>query len=303
MPTSRLIKDYQYYLKVERAMSPNTVASYSSDVRAFLKFLDSKDNKSSSKDIIKASSQDIIQYLKTFGTKSKRTQARVLSSLKSFYKWLILESYIEENPCDKVDTPKIGRYIPGVLSVEEVVSILESVPLSTAKGLRDRAILEVLYGCGLRVSECINLRISDIFFEDAFLRVFGKGSKQRLVPLGEPAIDALYSYLAVRQDFGPYVSEDHVFLNKNGTRLSRISVFNMIKKQCLEAGITKEISPHTFRHSFATHLVENGADLRAVQELLGHESILTTEIYTHLDTSTWHKDIVTHHPLRFPRRP
>ncbi len=289
MPDKRLIKDFEYYLKVERAMSQNTVTSYSSDIRAYLAFIDM--------DATKASSKDIIAYLETFKTKSKRTQARVLSSLKSFYKWLILESYIKENPCDKVDAPKIGRYIPVVLSVEEVVSILESVSLTSPQGLRDRAILEVLYGCGLRVSEAINLKISDIFFEDAFLRVMGKGSKQRLVPLGEPAIDALYSYLAVRQDFGPSVSEEYLFLNKHGTRLSRISVFNMIKKQCLEAGIRKEISPHTFRHSFATHLVENGADLRAVQELLGHESILTTEIYTHLDTSTWHKDIISHHPL------
>ncbi len=289
MPNSGFIKDFEYYLKVERAMSHNTVSSYCSDLKAFLSFVD--------RDATKISSKDIIKYLETFKSKSKRTQARVLSSLKSFFKWLILESYIEENPCDKVDTPKIGRYIPVVLSVEEVVSILESVSLATPKGLRDRAILEVLYGCGLRVSEAVNLRISDIFFDDAFLRVLGKGSKQRLVPLGEPAIDALYSYLAVRQDFGLSVSMDYLFVNRNGTRLSRISMFNMVKKQCLEAGITKEISPHTFRHSFATHLVENGADLRAVQELLGHESILTTEIYTHLDTSTWHKDIISHHPL------
>lgn len=280
-----LLRDYGNYLRIERAMSQNTVASYCSDVEAFLQAAD--------KAAAAVRYEDIVAYLKSRDDISKRSQARFLSAMKSFFNWMVLERLVENNPCDRVEAPKLGRYLPAVLSVEEVTEILESVSLDTEKGMRDKAILEILYGCGLRVSEVVSLKVMDLFFDDGFIRVVGKGDKQRLVPVGEPAVEAVSAYLAVRNG-----EDEHVFLNKNGTPLSRVSVFKMIKVRALEAGVTKDISPHTFRHSFATHLIENGADLRIVQEMLGHESILTTEIYTHIDSSTWHRDIIAHHPRK-----
>jgi len=287
--TERLIKDYSYYVRMERQMSPNTVKSYSSDVKEFFGKTEMKASDVSPEDVIAyiaSRSEDI----------TKRTQARILSSLRSFFDWMILEGMVKENPCDKVEQPKLGRYLPEVLSVEEVESIMESVDLSTWAGLRDRAILEVLYGCGLRVSEVVGLKISDIFLKDGFVRVIGKGDKQRVVPLGELAADAIVAYIDARIDASDDANEAILFLNKSGKPLSRISVFTMVKKQAMLAGIRKEISPHTFRHSFATHLIENGADLRVVQEMLGHESILTTEIYTHIDSSKWQAAVLEHHP-------
>lgn len=271
-------------------MSPNTVASYCSDIELFLSWLQDKDCRD-------VSPEDIISYFEGRTPVSRRSQARVMSSLKSFYSYLILEKELTENPCDAVDSPKLGRYLPEVLSVEEVVAILESVVPDNQVGKRDRAILELLYGCGLRVSEAVDLRISDVFFEESFIKVMGKGSKQRLVPMGESALEAVRAYLQCRIE--PYSPEyDNVlFLNRFGRNLTRVSIFKMVKRQALVAGVNKEISPHTFRHSFATHLLENGADLRAVQEMLGHESVLTTEIYTHIDSHTWQSDILSHHPL------
>lgn len=245
---------------------------------------------------------DILSYLETRTTAddaiSKRTQARILSSLRSFFGWLQMESDITDNPCDGIDPPKIGRYLPSVLSIDEVLSIIDSVDVTKWTGCRDRAILELLYSCGLRVSEASSIRISDIYINDCFVRIVGKGDKERVVPMGEPARDAILKYLEVRPEPALPKFDDILFLNKSGGQLSRISIFNMVKKQALEAGITKEISPHTFRHSFATHLIEGGADLRAVQEMLGHESILTTEIYTHIDSTTWQKNILEHHPMK-----
>ena len=274
-------------------MSVHTVSAYCTDVKAFIEYLDecgvSEEN---------ASPEQIIDYLQGRSEDlSKRSQARVLSSLKSFYDFLVLEGYREENPCDIIDAPKLNRYLPEVLSVEEVIAIIESVPLNNWMGLRDRAILEVLYGCGLRVSELCGLKLMNIFFKEGFIKVLGKGSKERLVPLGDVAAESIVNYLEAR----PAVknpSEDPVFINRFGNGLSRISVFNMIKKQAIIAGVNKEISPHSFRHSFATHLIENGADLRIVQEMLGHESILTTELYTHIDTRTWQADILRNHPRK-----
>jgi len=221
----------------------------------------------------------------------------MLSALRSFFGWMQLEGEREDNPAEHVDFPKIGRYLPAVLSVEEVDAIMESVDLSAPSGIRDRAILEVLYGCGLRVSELTSLRISDIFLGEGFVRVTGKGDKQRVVPIGESAEQAVRAYMEVRPEPQPK-AEDILFLGKSGNALSRVSIFNLVKKQAMIAGIHKEISPHTFRHSFATHLIENGADLRVVQEMLGHESILTTEIYTHIDASTWQRSILENHPDR-----
>ena len=280
---TRLLSDYEYYLKIERAMSPNTVASYCSDVKKFAEFHNDA--------LEKADPDAVISYLSSRKKLSERSQARLLSSLRSFYDWLVLEKVIEENPCDKVDMPKLGVYLPTVLSVEEVEAIIDSVQREDWFGLRDKAILEVLYGCGLRVSEAVELKISGVYLDEGFLRVIGKGNKERLVPLGEMAGDALRNYLDSRPAPADAESDDVLFLNRFGKRLSRVSMFNLVKKQALAAGITKELSPHTFRHSFATHLVENGADLRVVQEMLGHESITTTEVYTHIEAETWQKDI------------
>ena len=286
-----MLKDYRNYLKIERSMSPNTVASYCSDVEKFLSAIDETDVK-------KITSKMIIDYLAVSSKVSKRSQARLLSSLRSYLRWCVMEGLISDNPCDLVDSPKLGRYLPDVLSEEEVVSIIESVDLSTWQGKRDRAILELLYGCGIRVSEAVDLKISCLYFEEGFVRVIGKGDKERLVPMGEMAADAVNEYLDVRPDPAGTPFDDILFLNRFGKSLSRQSMFMMVKKQALLADVRANISPHTFRHSFATHLVENGADLRAVQEMLGHENITTTEIYTHVDSATWHKEVMDHHPRK-----
>lgn len=287
-----MIKDYRNYLRIERRMSPNTVTSYCHDVDEFLKYVGCES--------AKVSSEQVKEYLGFVASKglSKRSTARLLSSLRSYFDWCVEEGEVKENPCDRVDAPKLGKYLPAVLSLEEVTAILESVDLKKPFGKRDRAILEVLYGCGLRVSEAANLRISHVFLDEGFVKIIGKGDKQRLVPLGEVAADAIRAYLPERPVPHERRYEDYLFLNRFGKPLSRISIFNLVKNQAMAAGIRKEISPHTFRHSFATHLIENGADLRIVQEMLGHESILTTEIYTHIDTQTWHQSVLQHHPRK-----
>lgn len=284
------LKDYEYYLKIECAMSPNTVASYISDLTAFFSAVGKEP-----KDVVP---EDIISYFAETTALSKRSQARVLSSLHSFYKWMIMEGEMTDNPSDAIEAPKLGKYLPAVLSVEEVDRLIAAVDLDSAFGKRDRAMLETLYGLGLRVSELISLRISSIWTEQGFVSVIGKGDKQRLVPLGGMARDAIRDYLEVRGPAADRESSDILFLNRFGRALTRIAVFKMIKAYAVKAGISKEISPHTLRHSFATHLIENGADLRAVQEMLGHESILTTEIYTHIDSSTWQRNILEHFPQR-----
>ena len=287
-----MIKDYRNYLRIERRMSPSTVASYCHDVEAFLSAVELEPR------VIGPS--DIERYLGKVTSEglSKRSAARLLSSLRSFFDWCVMEGEMADNPCDRVDAPKLGKYLPEVLSVEEVSAILESVDLKAPFGLRDRAILEVLYGCGLRVSEAAGLRISHVHLPEGFVDVIGKGDKQRLVPLGEVAADAIRAYLPTRPVPAERAFEDILFLNRFGRPLSRVSIFKLVKSQAMVAGVRKEISPHTFRHSFATHLIENGADLRIVQEMLGHESILTTEIYTHIDSRTWQKAVLEHHPRR-----
>lgn len=285
-----MLKGYNYYLRMERAMSQNTVTSYCSDVKKFIKFYRGR--------IENVSSEDVRDYLQSRDAMSSRSQARVLSSLRSFFDWLVLEKVLKDNPCDRVDAPKIGRYLPNVLSEDEVSAIIDSVTLTGWQGYRDRAILEVLYGCGLRVSEAVELKISCLFLQEGFVRVVGKGNKERLIPIGVMAVEAVEAYLAERPEPADAVSSDFLFLNRFGRPLSRVSMFTMIKRQALAAGIRKEISPHTFRHSFATHLLEHKADLRVVQEMLGHESISTTEIYTHIDASVWQKEILEHHPRR-----
>lgn len=286
-----ILKDFSFYLKVERRLSPNTVAAYSGDVGDFFSACDLLPRE--------VDKDDIREYIASrAGKLSKRSQARLLSSLKAFFDWCIVEGERKDNPCDAVDFPKLGQYLPEVLSVEEVEAIMDSVDLRSPSGVRDRAILELLYGCGLRVSELCGLCISHVYLDEGFVRVVGKGDKERLVPLGEPASDAFRAYLDVRPLPAQAAYQDTAFLNLRGTPLSRVSVFKMIKKQALLAGVDKEISPHSFRHSFATHLIAGGADLRVVQEMLGHESILTTEIYTHIDSGTWQASVLGHHPCK-----
>lgn len=287
--TARLLSDYAYCLKIERQMSPNTVDAYVSDCEAFFASckVDPRD----------VAPEDIETYLSCRSDDvSKRSQARELSALRSFFDYLLMERERPDNPCDNVQAPKLGRYLPSVLSVEEVDAIISSVQGSSPSAIRDRAILEILYGCGLRVSELCGLLISHVYVDEGFVRVVGKGSKERLVPLGEMAADAFSAWLDVRGSACEPRYSDIAFLNRFGAPMSRVAIFNLVKKQALLAGVNKEISPHTFRHSFATHMIENGADLRIVQEMLGHESILTTEIYTHIDQATWQETVLTHHP-------
>ena len=289
-----ILSDYRSWLRIERSLSPNTVASYLSDIAKLRElYPDRRPEDITGEDIASFISSEVDKGI------SKRSQSRLISSVKSFFGFLETEGRLDNNPADTVDSPKLSRHIPTVLSVDEVKRILESVDLSAPEGHRNRAILEVLYSCGLRVSELVSLRISDLFLEESFIRVIGKGDKQRLVPIGEPAIRAVQLYLSqTRRAFASKKDEDILFLNRRGRQMSRQMVFLIIKRQCEAAGITKEVSPHTFRHSFATHLVENGADLRAVQQMLGHESILTTEIYTHIDSRKWQQSILSHHPRK-----
>lgn len=283
MPSNNIdiLSGYNYYLKVERGLSPNTVKAYTADIEGFYEFLRHR-----GVTLRNASSSDISDYIISVSDYlSKRSQARLLSSLNSFFDYLVSEGERKDNPSSAVDSPKLGKYLPVVLSVEEVRAILNAAP-----NKRDRAILEVLYGCGLRVSEVCSLKISEVYLKDMFVKVMGKGSKERLVPMAPSTASAIMDYLSVRpeSDAG---CEDVLFLNRFGRALSRVAVFKMVKSVALVAGVDKNLSPHTFRHSFATHLIENGADLRVVQEMLGHESILTTEIYTHVDSATWQREI------------
>ena len=283
MPSNNIdiLSGYNYYLKVERGLSPNTVKAYTADIEGFYEFLRHR-----GVTLRDASSSDISDYIISVSDYlSKRSQARLLSSLNSFFDYLVSEGERKDNPSSAVDSPKLGKYLPVVLSVEEVRAILKAAPNE-----RDRAILEVLYGCGLRVSEVCSLKISEVYLKDMFVKVMGKGSKERLVPMAPSTASAIMDYLSVRSE-SDAGCEDVLFLNRFGRALSRVAVFKMVKSVALVAGVDKTLSPHTFRHSFATHLIENGADLRVVQEMLGNESILTTEIYTHVDSATWQREI------------
>lgn len=287
MNWDHIVSDFRSYLRLERSMSENTINSYISDIRKLNDFVPISET---------LSSEDISEFIESQQNCgiSKRSQARMMSAFRTFYKFLELEGYIKSNPTDRIGTPKLSKYIPVVLSLDEVESIISAVDLSDPLGHRNKAILETLYSCGLRVSELVELKVSDLFFDESFIRVTGKGDKQRLVPVGEPAKEAILHYL--KQTSRLFAKEDTLFLNRRGKKLSRVMVFNIVKNHAAKAGITKTISPHTFRHSFASHMVENGADLRAVQQMLGHESILTTEIYTHIDAKKWEREILEHHP-------
>ena len=291
------MSDFTTYLRLERSLSVNTIKSYSSDILQFFEFL----NQSEIINLSEVNLNNLSLFIANQQKReiSKRSLARLISSIKALFKYLEIENEIESNPSKLIDAPKINKYLPVVLSVEEIDILFASIDLSPPEGERNRAIFEVLYSCGLRVSELVNLKLTDLFIEDGFIRVVGKGDKQRLVPIGEMAVDTLKNYLKGRK-LHPVQpkSENIVFLNRRGGKISREMIFIIVKKQAEIAGITKEISPHTFRHSFATHLVENGADLRVVQEMLGHKSVLTTEIYTHVDSTKWQQGVLKYHPRR-----
>ncbi|HIX87449.1 MAG TPA: site-specific tyrosine recombinase XerD [Candidatus Parabacteroides intestinigallinarum] len=285
---------YKNYLRLEKSLSPNSIEAYMSDLDKLTRF--AKDERKDIKDLTYEDLQQFLAQLRDIGI-HPRSQARILSGIRSFYRFLLLDDYISSDPTELIESPKIGMKLPEVLTVNEINRILDSIDLTTQEGQRNRAMLEVLYSCGLRVSELINLRYADIYPKEGFIRVEGKGGKQRLVPISEVALREIRNYLVDRNHMTPKKGfEDILFLSKRGTSLSRIMVFHIIKQQTEIAGVHKNVSPHTFRHSFATHLLEGGANLRAIQEMLGHESITTTEIYTHIDREFLRKEILEHHP-------
>lgn len=288
------IERYKTFLRLEKALSANTIDAYLTDLDKLTNFVQNEDKRYT--DITYDDLQQFIAGLRDIGI-HPRSQARIISGIKSFYRFLLLEDYITTDPTELLESPKIGLKLPEILSVNEINSILDTIDLTLPEGQRNRAMLEVLYSCGLRVSELISLRFTDIYFDEGFIKVEGKGCKQRLVPISGIAIKEIKNYLydrnhvTVKKGF-----EDILFLSRRGTALSRIMIFHIIKQQAEIAGIKKNVSPHTFRHSFATHLLEGGANLLAIQEMLGHEKITTTEIYTHIDRQFLRKEILEHHP-------
>lgn len=290
------LQEYIYYIRLEKKLSDNTVEAYIRDLRQMAEYLEHefsiRPQQAEERHI-----EAFLAHLYDKGVK-KTTQARILSGIKSFYYYLLINDRIENLPTEFIDPPKTGRKLPDVLSVAEIESIIHTFDSDTRFGIRNKAMVETLYSCGLRVSELITLRLSDLFFNDGFIRVIGKGDKQRLVPISETARHRIEEYLLQRQTMQTDAHDaDIMFLNNKGRGLTRVMIFHIIKKAALAAGITKTISPHTFRHSFATHLLEGGASIRQVQEMLGHESILTTEIYTHLDSEKLRENVDLHHPL------
>lgn len=298
MDWNSTIKGFESYLKLERSLSANSIQAYVHDVSMLYEFLKSVNIQKSPKDISLDDLQAFVKHIHQIGL-ADYSQARIISGLRAFYKYMVLEDLSDRNPAELLEAPKLRRKLPDVLSVQEIEMMFEKIDHSTPDGLRNRAMLETLYSSGLRVSELVDLRLSNLFFDIGFIKVIGKGDKERLVPIGNEAIKHITNYIThVRnhQKVKPQ-SENIVFINRLGTKLSRVFVFMIIKDLALKAGIKKSISPHTFRHSFATHLVEGGADLRAVQEMLGHVSITTTEIYTHLDREYLRQTVLLHHPL------
>ena len=292
---NRYIKDFVSYLKIERGLADNSILAYQNDVQKLIDYSIPRQ-----KTVIQLTYNDLkdfVAVLYDMGL-SARSQARIISGLKQFFGFLLLENEIKDDPSELLELPKIGRKLPEFLSIEEIDLLIDSVDLSKNEGHRNRAILETLYSCGLRVSELVNLRFSDLFFEEGFIRVIGKGNKERLVPVS-PSVEkeiGIYNEFIRRHQNIQAGNENIVFLNRRGAKLTRVMIFTIIKDLAVIAGISKNISPHTFRHSFATHMIEGGANLRAVQEMLGHESITTTEIYTHLDQRFLRDAIISFHP-------
>jgi integrase/recombinase XerD len=292
------IQQFKNYLKLERSLSENSIEAYVHDVVKLRQFIEISNSDATPLALKTSQFQDFLEYLNKEIGLTPFSQARILSGLKAFYKYLLFEGIIENDPTQLLEGPKLGRKLPDTLNYFEIEQLLAAINLSTDEGMRNRAILETLYSSGLRVSELTELKLSHVYFDIGFLRIIGKGSKERLIPIGREALKYIKIYvneirchLEIKRG-----SENHVFLNRRGSRLTRVMIFTIIKNLALKAGIHKKVSPHTFRHSFATHLIEGGADLRAVQEMLGHESITTTEIYTHLDRDYLKQVIKEFHP-------
>jgi integrase/recombinase XerD len=292
---NRYIKDFVSYLKIERGLADNSILAYQNDVQKLIDY--SIPRQKTVIQLTYSDLKDFVAVLYDMGL-SARSQARIISGLKQFFGFLLLENEIKDDPSELLELPKIGRKLPEFLTIEEIDLLIDSIDLSKNEGHRNRAILETLYSCGLRVSELVNLRFSDLFFEEGFIRVIGKGNKERLVPVS-PSVEkeiGIYNEFIRRHQNIQAGNENIVFLNRRGAKLTRVMIFTIIKDLAEIAGISKNISPHTFRHSFATHMIEGGANLRAVQEMLGHESITTTEIYTHLDQRFLRDAIISFHP-------
>lgn len=290
-------KGFKAYLQLERSLSGNSIEAYLSDIEKLTTYLQSQDDLKNPSEVKLADLQKFVQWVAELGM-TPTSQARIISGIRTFYKYCLLEDISPVDPTTLLEAPKLKRALPDVLSFDEIENIISQIDVSTPEGTRNKAILETMYSCGLRVSEVVNLKLSQLYLDVGFIRVFGKGNKERLVPIGDSAVKYINIYrstVRVHQPIQPG-EEDIVFLNRRGKRLTRVMIFLIIKDLVKRAGIKKNISPHTFRHSFATHLVEGGADLRAVQEMLGHESITTTEIYTHLDREFLRKTLEKFHP-------
>lgn len=290
----QIIIKYRQYLRLEKSLSDNTVMAYTNDLDKLLYYLEEEKI-----NILDVSLEDLEHFsagLRDIGI-SPRSQARILSGIRTFFHFLLIEDYIRQDPSELLESPQIGKHLPDILSVEEIDNLISAIDRSTREGQRNCAILETLYSCGLRVSELCNLKISDLYLNNGFIKVEGKGSKQRLVPISPRAIEEIKNYFITRNEglIKPGY-EDFLFISKFGKNISRIMVFHIIKELADKIGLKKSISPHTFRHSFATHLLEGGANLRAIQSMLGHESIGTTEIYTHIDRRKLRDEIINHHP-------
>jgi len=287
------IREFRNYLTIERSLSENSIVAYMLDVNKLREYCENLSPALMPQDV---SFNHLSEFIKWLNVDNPKTQSRILSGIRSFFRYMTIEGKISENPASMLESPRAGTRIPDVLSVEEIDRIISAIDLSKPEGQRNKAIIETLYGCGLRVSELINLRLTDIHFEQEYVTVTGKGNKQRLIPLNQNTIKQIEYYMQDRNRLKTIVDQNILFLNRRGKRLSRIMIYTIIRELCLQAGIKKKVSPHTFRHSFATHLVQGGADLRAVQEMLGHESILTTEVYTHIDRIYLKETIGLYHP-------
>lgn len=297
MDWQKEIHEFKSFLKIEKSLSENSIKSYIDDVYKLLQYFDIKNLDIKPEKVKYSNIKAFLIWITELGI-SARSQARIISGLKSFYKFLLIEDKIEKSPLDLIESPRIGRKLPVVLTIEEIDDLILSIDVSTNEGHRNRAIIETLYSCGLRVSELVNLKISNIFYKYEYIKVIGKGNKERLVPISLSAIKQINLYIDSFRNKIKIEKEhqDFLFLNRRGKQLSRVMIFKIIKAAALKINLKKNISPHTFRHSFATHLVDGGADLRAVQEMLGHESIITTEIYTHLDQEYLRDTIIQFHP-------
>ena len=290
-----VIKGFGRYLRIERSLSPNSVAAYLSDVRRLRDYMEENRGGAGPASLSYGDLSGFVAHI-AMSDDAVRTQARIISGIRSFCSYMMIEKIITEDPSALLEAPRTGMKLPEVLSVEEIDRMVASIDLSEPSGHRNRAIIETMYGCGLRVSELISLRLTDIHRREGFVKITGKGNKQRLVPIGRVTLKEIDSYLERRMAMPVIADQNILFLNRRGRKLSRVMIFNIIRETADAAGIKKKISPHTLRHSFATHLVEGGADLRAVQEMLGHESITTTEIYTHIDRSYLRDTVLMYHP-------